>query len=44
MLEINIEEVDGVVVLSKELEELVVEIDETAIDDLETAVITVIVE
>ena len=44
MLDLEIEEVNGVVALSTELEELVVEIDETAVDDLETAFITVMVE
>ena len=41
MLEVDIEEVNGVGVLSKEL---VLEIDERAVDDLTSAVITVIVE
>ena len=44
ILEVDIEEIDGVGVLSEELEELVLEIDERAADDLESAVITVIVE
>lgn len=44
MLEVDIEEIDGVGVLSNELEELVLEIDETAVDDIRRAVITVIVE
>ena len=44
MLEVDIEEIDGVGVLSKELEEVVLEIDERAVDDLKSAVITVIVE
>ena len=44
MLEVEVEEVDAVGVLSKEPEELVLEIDETAVDDVESAVITVIVE
>ncbi len=44
ILEVDIEEVNGVGVLSIELEELVLETDETAADDLETAVITAIVE
>ena len=44
MLEVEVEEVDAVGVLSKEPEELVLETDETAVDDVESAVITVIVE
>ena len=44
MFEVDVEEIDGVGVLSKELEELVLEIDERVVDDLESAVITVIVE
>ena len=50
MLEVDIEEVDGVGVLCKGFEELkdfkdlVLENDETVVDDVESAVITVIVE
>ena len=44
MLEVDIEEVDGVGVLSNGLEELVLEIDETVVDDVESADITVMVE
>ena len=50
MLEVGIEDVDGVGVLCKGVEELrgfeelVLEVDETIVDDVESAVITVIVE
>ena len=50
MLEVGIEDVDGVGVLCKgveelkDFEELVLEADETIVDDVESAVITVIVE
>ena len=50
MLEVGTEDVDGVGVLCKGLEELkdfkelVLELDEAVVDDVERAVITVIVE
>ena len=44
MLEVDFDEIDGVGVLSEELEELVLETAARTVDDLETSVITVSVE